>query len=358
MRIIAILAVYNESDILPQTLRHLIAQGVDAYIMDHHSTSDTAAAIAPFLGRGVIGIERFPEDAGAPAEDAARYSWATILRRKETLAQTLQADWFIHHDADEFRESPWPELNLRDAVAKVDALGYNAIDFEVLDFPPTEDARANPDDVLNTFLYYERSAQWNRIQIRAWKRAGAPVNLASSGGHEACFPNRRVFPLRFLMRHYPIRSQAHGERKVQHERRPRFVPEERKRGWHIQYDTLGEAPRFVRRMDALTRYDPFLTRLALTFRHRGVEELETERNALELQNEELETERNALKLQNEELAESIESLRRHFDQSLGVQQGLQADRIALEARVEDIYRSWSWRLTAPARTVLRWLRRE
>ena len=55
------------------------------------------------------------------------------------LAATLEANWFLHHDADEFRESPWPDLDLLGALERVDALGYSAIDFRVLNFRPTHD---------------------------------------------------------------------------------------------------------------------------------------------------------------------------------------------------------------------------
>ena len=46
-------------------------------------------------------------------------------------------------------------------------------------------------------------------------------DLAGSGGHEAVFTGRRVFPYNFLSKHYPVRSQAHGERKIFVERSAR-----------------------------------------------------------------------------------------------------------------------------------------
>ena len=53
----------------------------------------------------------------------------------------------------------------------------------------------------------------NRLQRKAWK-ASPVVDLATSGGHDATFPGRLVHPYNFLLRHYPIRSQRHGEDKV------------------------------------------------------------------------------------------------------------------------------------------------
>ena len=62
-------------------------------------------------------------------------------------------------------------------------------------------------------------------------------------GEGARFPNRRVFPVPFILRHYPIRGETHGRRKVLAERLPRYDAAERDDGWHVQYNGFagGEA---------------------------------------------------------------------------------------------------------------------
>ena len=59
------------------------------------------------------------------------------------------------------------------------------------------------------------------------------------------FEGRKVCPEPFILKHYPIRSQAHGERKVLKERFPRYSPTERARQWHVQYDDYVNNPKFV-----------------------------------------------------------------------------------------------------------------
>jgi hypothetical protein len=295
---------------------HLVEQGIGVYLMDHHSTDGTLAAVEGYRGQGLVGIERFPEDGGGPPEAADRFAWEEILRRKELLAHELDAGWVMHHDADEFRESPWAGVSLLDAVRRVDALGYNAVDFELLNFWPTHDGFRPGDDVRAAFPFFERAASWDRSQVKCWKRTGVQVDLVGSGGHDAVFPGRRVFPLRFLLRHYPIRSQAHGERKVFRERRPRRVPSEHGRRWHVQYDGLGEGDSFIRDPATLTPYDPEALRLDLALRHRGVEALEAA------------------------LAERQAQV-----------EALDADSKALRARLEELYASRSWRWTAPLRAI-------
>jgi glycosyltransferase involved in cell wall biosynthesis/uncharacterized coiled-coil DUF342 family protein len=271
--VIAIIAAYNEADIIGEVVRHLLDQGLGVYLLDHGSTDGTVAEVEPYLGRGVLHIERFSEESSGAPGDATRFAWEAILRRKEALASELDASWFIHHDADELRESPWAGLSLLEAIRRVDGLGYNAVDFEVLNFRPTHDRFRRGDDVRAAFPFYEPGDPWDRVQIKCWKKVSGPVDLVSTGGHEAIFPDRKVFPIRFILRHYPIRSQEHGERKVFRERLPRFLRAERERGWHIQYDGITERHSFVRDPGTLSPYDAETVRLRLALNHRGIEEL-------------------------------------------------------------------------------------
>src|SRR6266851_8460907 len=247
--VVAIIAAYNEADIIEHVVQDLINQSVQIYFLDDGSTDNTVAAVEPYLGRGVLGIERLRPAPRGPAP--AGFDWERILLRKTELAGELEATWFIHHDADEFRESPWSHLSLKEAIRRVDTLGYNAIDFASFDFWPVHDQFRPGDDVREAFMFYSESAPYDRIQIRCWKKT-ENVDLGSSGGHEARFSGRQVFPVRFILRHYPIRGQAHGERKVFEERRHRFLEREQARGWHVQYNRVLEGTSLIRDPATLT----------------------------------------------------------------------------------------------------------
>ena len=408
--VVAIVAAYNEADIIEHVIRDLVDQGVHVYFLDDGSTDGTTAIVERSLGRGVIGIERLAGTVGNGEQ--AGFDWERILLRKTQLATGLDADWFIHHDADEFRESPWPQLSLNDAIRRVDALGFNAIDFAGLDFRPVADGFRAGADVRQALTFYSDPAPYDRIQIRCWKKA-SDLDLVSSGGHEARFHGRKVFPLRFILRHYPIRGQAHGERKVFEERRQRFLERERARGWHVQYDAVREGGSFICHPSTLTPYDPDAVRLALTLRHRGVEELEaslgdvrsvvetleaslggarsvveTQRRDLERLHDELERSRGELERSHEELERSHEELKRSQGELARTRAELRdalekkmaelaesraeaaALRDALEKRgeeighlrdavddgtrrIDDLHRSLSWRWTSPARAAYR-----
>ena len=78
--------------------------------------------------------------------------------RKEQLSRELEGDWFLHYDADEFRESPWAHLDLRHGIELVERLGDNAIDFAVLNFWPTDADVDAGGDVQRRFRHWEPAA--------------------------------------------------------------------------------------------------------------------------------------------------------------------------------------------------------
>jgi hypothetical protein len=106
------------------------------------------------------------------------------------------------------------------------------------------------------FRHFEFSKQSGHfLQIKAWENLGLPVSLAESGGHNAQFKGQRVHPYKFLLKHYPIRSQEHGERKVFYDRKMRWNAKERAAGWHSHYDPIQPGHVFLRPRSELRIYD-------------------------------------------------------------------------------------------------------
>jgi Glycosyl transferase family 2 len=334
--VVALIAAFNEADILEHVLDDLHRQGIDVYFLDDGSTDSTRAIAEARLGRGVLAVDclRPPGDAA----NAARFDWTGILRRKEQLAAEIDADWFIHHDADEFREAPWAGVSLADGIARVDRAGFNAIDFALFDFPPTDESFVPGGDVRESLRYCEPGRTWNRQQVKCWKRTAERVDLTSSGGHDVQFPGRRVYPLRFVLRHYPIRSSAHGQQKVINERLSRFSEVERARGWHVQYANIADAP-FVRDAASLQAYDPATVRAEIATA--DLERTEAERA---------------------ELARECAALREELKAARAAQQALlilerrldahRAEQEHLLGEIQAIYQSASWKITAPLRALV------
>jgi hypothetical protein len=266
-RVVAIVPAFNEADVIHHAIAALIEDGIEVYLLDHGSTDDTVARAEVWLGRGLLRIERFPQESGFPERNERELVWKDMLRRVEQVAHELQPDWAIFSNADEFRESPWPDLGLREAIGCVDALGYNAINFELFDFRPVDDDFEPGSDPREHLLHYERGGDFDAVQIKAWKVGDEPALLHPSGGHSVQLPDRRLCPVPFILRHYPLRGETHGRRKVFGERIERFAAEERAEGWHVQYDAYasGDA-QFLRDPKDLVRWDPGTARAQLLAR--------------------------------------------------------------------------------------------
>lgn len=224
MRIVAILASYDERRHIGACLDHLHAQGVETYLIDNCSTDETVAIAERRLGRGLIGIEQFPRD--------GVYEWRRLLRRKEELAAgELDADWFIHLDPDELRLPP-PRLGtLAEAFETADRQGYNAVNFDELTFVPTCEApdHDHPEFERTLRTYYPFCPRFPH-KLTAWKAAAATApDIASSGGHQVRFRGLRMYPQSFPMKHYLFLSVPHAvEKYVQRS----YAEAEVRSGWH------------------------------------------------------------------------------------------------------------------------------
>lgn len=221
LRIIALLATYNERRFIRASLEHNIAQGLEVYLIDNESTDDTVRIAEQYLGRGLVGIESFPHGGVT--------RWMDILKRKAQLAFTLEADWFIHIDADEFRFAARHQT-LAQAIEDVDSAGYNAANFLEYTFIPTlESADHDHPEFQSTMRRYYPFLPSFPHRLNAWKRQPAPVDLHGLAGHIVQFPGLKMSPESLPMRHYQCLSVPHAIEKYA---RRRHASEDMERGWH------------------------------------------------------------------------------------------------------------------------------
>jgi SAM-dependent methyltransferase len=247
--VLAVVTAYNEADVIETTIDHLRNQGAAVHVIDNWSTDATFDLLAQKAERKEISVERFP-----PSGPTGTYDWSVLLERVSEVGMASAADWVIHHDADEIRQSPWPEISLRDALWGVDRAGFNAIDHTVIEFWPTPGKEHLPLPERRHFIFGSRPGHFQ--QIKGWKRAAGPGRLVDSGGHDINLPNQRVFPHKFLLRHYPVRSQEHGERKIFRERKARWnLSERQERGWHYHYEKYEPGDAFIRLPADMLEFD-------------------------------------------------------------------------------------------------------
>lgn len=238
-KVLAIIHFYNEADILGKTIEYLLDQGIDLYLLDNWSDDDSYEIARRYQKAYPerVYLEQFPLSG-----KSGNYEWYNQLEKTEMLSKELNYDWFIHYDTDEMRVSPWENVTLREAIYHIDQLGYNCIENTVIDFRLTAWNSGNifMEDTFFDFRHEKKMFD----QVKTWKKS-QKIDLKSSAGHFVHTVNPKIYPLKFLNRHYPLRSMEQAKKKVFQDRLPRFRKERGVRGWHGHYDVFKKAEDFI-----------------------------------------------------------------------------------------------------------------
>jgi Glycosyl transferase family 2 len=256
-RPLVLTSTFNDGDIALEIVQKLLEDGMDVIVHDNWSDDGTFEQLATLAStRGDLSVVRFPES--GPSK---YFELTTLLRFKEETAASYPGRWIIHHDSDEIRCSPWSDLSLRQGLYLVDLMGFTAVDFTVCEFRPIDDGFA-PGRVLERYIHHFQFCADPAYftQTKAWRQSAKAVRLVHTAGHDAYFPERRIFPYKFLLKHYPLRSPSQARRKIFVERRPRFAPEEREAGWHYHYDAFDKNDSYIWNAAELIDYEAPATR--------------------------------------------------------------------------------------------------
>ncbi len=238
MKPLAIVPLYNDGDIAPDIFEHLLWQGCAVHVVDNWSVDGGFEWCADLAKRNPdFTLERWPESGPLPI-----YDWTGILKRIEEIGMANQGRWIILHDADEIRRPPSADgsidgdrtRTLAEMLRIVASHGYNAVHYRVVTFKPVDNGYTG--DPEHYFQHYSLDGIDSLLpHIKAWIQGPERVDLHTHGGHQAMFSGRKVFPVPFVLKHYPIRTQEQGERKLFRDRLPRYPEAEKRLRWHEQY---------------------------------------------------------------------------------------------------------------------------
>jgi len=230
MKIAALMMVRNEEAYLPRTLERLAAQGIRVAAIDHGSTDASARILASFAPRTVICVEHEPF--------TGTFGMVPLLKRMAEMQRRIDADWLLLNSADEAFYSDRAGETLPDAIRRVDAAGYNAINFDEFVFIP-EDAGVSyenrPFDTEMRHYYFHEPAPLR--QMRAWKNIPGLSNV-DDAGHRLRGPDIRLYPANMNFRHFITLSVDHFRRKYEGRT---FPADELARGWHHNRANLDPA---------------------------------------------------------------------------------------------------------------------
>lgn len=248
-RVLAVIHFYNEADILEKTIEYLLDNDVDLYLADNWSDDGGYETAQRYREKypDRIFLERFPESG-----PSGNYDWYHQLERTEQIAAETAYDWYIHYDVDEMRLGPWKGKNLRETLYYIDRLGYNAVDNTVIDFKLTKEDENNI-FMRDTYFAF-RHTRDGYLQRKTWKHADE-IELKKSAGHTVKIENPKIFPLKILNRHYPLRSAKQAYRKIFVDRKPRFAKERKERGWHGHYEDINTKKDLFTHADNLILWD-------------------------------------------------------------------------------------------------------
>jgi len=230
MKIIGMVSVFNNENIIEEIITHLIHQGIELVILDNASTDKSFNICEKYLGKGVLEI----------------FSYKTKLFKKELILLMLyhmalrhSPDWLIVNDSDEILESDNVEFTLKEAIEKVDSESYNTIQFARFDFFMTDNDDLTKETIREKLTYYSYQGDY---VYRAWKYFPG-INSGDVAGHFPIYPEGykyKIYPKKFILRHYPFQSEEQAKKKMI-DRTKGFTKEKHGRPLNEHYEiVLGE----------------------------------------------------------------------------------------------------------------------
>jgi glycosyltransferase involved in cell wall biosynthesis len=222
LRIAAIICARNEELHIARCLNDLVRNDVEVFVIDHDSEDRTVQIAESYLGRGLLAIERLPW--------RGKFELGEQLSLKKEIITRLNHDWILHVDSDEWLCAPKGFQSLSNAIKRVDAEGFNCINFDEMVFVPwpNEDFTCREySREMKTYYFFEPS---HRRLMRGWRRDIVADNTGSGGHGLASDRELRLYPQNFILRHYIALSLAHAVKKYVGRQ---FADDELKKGWHV-----------------------------------------------------------------------------------------------------------------------------
>jgi glycosyltransferase involved in cell wall biosynthesis len=226
MKILAVIPTYNESDVIYWVIKYLIDQDIDVHILDNESTDSTLDIVKKFPPSRVF-ISSFHTN-GEFNEQIMGDNIKKIIKSYEK-----EYDWVARINADEFWESPFQNLSLKEGIELADKRGYNAVGVKQFRFYPMSDEKPHVagDDVRKYYNYFEKwegakyfeprfHPEHNKIWIiNAFK---SNSGIFYEDAHKVLPISKiKIFPHLFITRHYPYRNPERTKQRIIQERKNR-----------------------------------------------------------------------------------------------------------------------------------------
>jgi glycosyltransferase involved in cell wall biosynthesis len=213
-RVRVILNSHNQEHIIGETVAWYRSQEVEVHVIDDSSENATYDILQKLAKNDKkVTVEQLPE-----VSKSGSVQTKMRAHKKRLVSNWKDVDWVMDADADEVRESPWRQLNLREAFYAVELMGFNAVDFTVLHFWDLEKewkefssrkvARFLDNDKairlsfdvagkVSDFCVPQRAKSF--AQVQAWKQPKE---------------EEKVFPFNFLMKRFQMDATAKNQKQL------------------------------------------------------------------------------------------------------------------------------------------------
>jgi hypothetical protein len=204
IKIIRMMAVRNEVDVLERNLEWYAAAGTPTVVVDNGSTDGSYELVRAARRAGtVVALERI---------ETERYQWGTLLAALFELACEQRPDAVLLASPDEFFEVA-DGSELRGAMEEDFAAGYNLLKFANMEFQMTHrDIPTDPDPLTRMQYYTYRPVSMPRGFLLP-----PGTDMVTGLGHRVVFPagvEARCSPRPYISRHYPLRTEQQAREKI------------------------------------------------------------------------------------------------------------------------------------------------
>jgi hypothetical protein len=221
MRVVAVIGIRNEIAYLANLLQYLIDNGVDYAIIDNDSSDGSGELANSLRFKGnLVAYERLPYE--------GFYDWEAILKAKERLYRKVDADWLIHHDADEIMHSYQPRETISETLSRISTSGANVVNFDEFVFVPIDHSYQPESGGQQPLTYYYFFEPMPLRLMRAW-HATLSVSNVDTGGHKLSGHDIVIAEESMALRHYMFKNQQHAYTKYNTRT---YSKKELARGWH------------------------------------------------------------------------------------------------------------------------------
>jgi hypothetical protein len=204
LRCLGVLLCYNDGDLLEEAIEHLLGQRHDVIAWDHGSTDETPAVLERLAPR-LREVRHVPRSFDF-------YELYPAMSRHLIEHYAGAYDWISWPDQDEFLEGPDRQRSYYEHLAAADAAGVDWIEFNNFNFWWTEDDDQSEPSPTRRVRHY---ARWPDCppRIRAWRARATNIREFNHNPLDGT-----PAPVRFNLRHYPMRSEAQMRARVERDR--------------------------------------------------------------------------------------------------------------------------------------------